>query len=75
MSNDAERSRYRSEYQLQSAIDSLDRKAVTLQTAWRWGNGDPDKGERTDLLSNLARMREQIENAERLLNEMEQNDS
>ena len=75
MSDDAEHRRYRSEYQLQSAIDNLDRNAVTLQAAWQWGSGDPDESERTDLLSNLARMREQIENAERLLNEMEQEDT
>lgn len=75
MSDDTEHGHHRSEYQLQTAIDSLDRRVVTLQTAWRWGNGDPNENERTDLLSNLSQMREQIEDAEQLLNEMEQSDN
>lgn len=75
MTNNMERGHHRSGYQLQSTIDSLDRRVITLQTAWQWGTGDPNESERTDLLSNLSQMREQIENAEQLLNEMEQSDS
>lgn len=75
MSNDSQRGHHRSGYQLQAAIDGLDRRVVTLQTAWQWGNGDLNERERTDLLSNLSQMREQIEDAEQLLNEMEQSDN
>jgi hypothetical protein len=75
MSDDTERGHHRWEYQLQTVIDNLDRRAVTLQTAWQLGSGDPNKRERTDLLSNLSQMREHIEDAEQLLNEMGQSDS